>query len=105
MDYALIGAVALVASGLTFFTGFGLGTLLLPAFAVFFPAPIAVGLTAAVHFLNSLFKLALVGRRADLRVAVRFGLPAVAASFVGAWLLAWLSDLRPLFSYNLLGRR
>jgi len=105
VDYALIGAVALVASGLTFFTGFGLGTLLLPAFAAFFPAPIAVGLTAAVHFLNSLFKLALVGRRADLRVAVRFGLPAVAAAFVGARLLAWLSDLRPLFEHDLLGRQ
>jgi len=105
VDYALICAVALVASGLTFFTGFGLGTLLLPAFAVFFPAEIAVALTAVVHFLNSLFKLALVGRRADLRVAARFGLPAVAAAFVGARLLAWLSDLRPLAEYDLAGRR
>ena len=33
MDYALIGAVALVVAALTLFSGFGLGTLLMPAFA------------------------------------------------------------------------
>ena len=101
MDYALICSVALVASGLTFFTGFGLGTLLLPAFAVFFPVEVAVGLTAAVHFLNSLFKLALVGRHADLRTVLRFGLPAILAAFVGAWVLIWLSGLRPIVAYQL----
>lgn len=104
MDYLLISAVALFASGLTFFSGFGLGTLLLPAFAVFFPAEVAVALTAVVHMLNSLFKLLLVSRRADLRVAVRFGLPAIVAAFVGARVLVWLSDLEPIVSYQLVGR-
>ena len=33
--YVLICAVALIASGLTFFSGFGLGTLLLPAFVAY----------------------------------------------------------------------
>ncbi|MEM6640395.1 MAG: sulfite exporter TauE/SafE family protein, partial [Pseudomonadota bacterium] len=41
MDYLLVCTVALVASALTFFSGFGLGTLLVPAFALFFPAPLA----------------------------------------------------------------
>jgi len=97
--------VALLASGLTFFSGFGLGTLLLPAFALFVPVDRAVALTAIVHFLNGLFKLALVGRQADRRVAVRFGLPAVAAAFAGAWVLLWLTGLGVLFDYALLGRR
>jgi uncharacterized membrane protein YfcA len=105
LHYLLICGVALVASGLTFFTGFGLGTLLLPAFAVFFPVEIAVALTAVVHFLNSLFKLALVGRRADLDVAIRFGLPAIIAALAGAQVLVWLSDLPPLVSYGLAGHR
>jgi uncharacterized protein len=105
LHYLLICGVALVASGLTFFTGFGLGTLLLPAFAVFFPVEIAVALTAVVHFLNSLFKLVLVGRRANLRVAIRFGLPAILAALAGAQVLVWLSDLPPLVSYNLAGHR
>ena len=101
MDYVLICSVALLASGLTFFTGFGLGTLLLPAFAVFFPVEVAVALTAAVHFLNSLFKLALIGRRADRRTVIRFGLPAILAALAGAWLLIWLSDLPPIVAYRI----
>ena len=82
MTYLVVCSVALVASGLTFFSGFGLGTLLLPAFALFFPVEHAVALTAVVHFLNNLFKLALVGRHADRRVVVRFGIPAILAAVV-----------------------
>ena len=37
MEIATVCLVALLASGLTFFSGFGLGTLLLPAFALFMP--------------------------------------------------------------------
>ena len=71
MSYLIVCTVALVASALTFFSGFGLGTLLLPTFALFFPIDHAVALTAVVHFLNSLFKLALAGRHADRRVVLR----------------------------------
>jgi uncharacterized membrane protein YfcA len=96
--------VAFVASGLTFFSGFGLGTLLLPAFALFFPVEQAVALTGVVHLLNSLFKLALVGRNTDKGVLVRFGVPALVASFVGALLLAQLSGVPPIASYSFLGK-
>jgi len=37
MSYLVVCGVAVVAAGLTLFSGFGLGTLLLPAFALFFP--------------------------------------------------------------------
>lgn len=104
MSYLVICAVALLASGLTFFSGFGLGTLLLPAFALFFPIEQAVAMTAIVHFLNGLFKLGLVGRQADRRIVLRFGLPALVASFVGAWLLVWLSAHEPVLTYTLAGR-
>jgi len=94
----------LLASALTFFSGFGLGTLLLPAFALFFPIEQAIALTAVVHFLNGLFKLALVGRHADRGVVLRFGLPAIAASLLGAGVLVWLAGVAPVFSYPALGR-
>jgi uncharacterized membrane protein YfcA len=103
MSYLIICTVALLASALTFFSGFGLGTLLLPAFALFFPVEQAVALTAVVHFLNSLFKLVLTGRHADRHVVVRFGLPAIAMSFLGAWLLVWLSGIAPVLSYSVFG--
>lgn len=91
-----VGITALLASGLTLFAGFGLGTLLLPVFALFFPAEVAVAATAIVHGLNSLFKVALVGREADRTIVVRFGLPAVAAAFAGAALLVVLARLPPV---------
>ena len=65
MEYLAVCAAALVSSGLTLFSGFGLGTLLMPVFALFFPVEIAIGLTAIVHFLNNLFKLALLGRKSE----------------------------------------
>jgi uncharacterized membrane protein YfcA len=104
MSLVVVCAVALLASCLTFFSGFGLGTLLLPAFALFYPIEQAVALTAVVHFLNGLFKLALVGRHAQLRTVLVFGVPAIVASFAGAWALLWLSDIEPLASYSFLGR-
>jgi uncharacterized membrane protein YfcA len=104
MTYLVVCSVALVASGLTLFSGFGLGTLLLPAFALFFPADQAIVLTAVVHFLNGLFKLALVGRHAERRAVVWFGVPAILAALAGAWALVQLSDAPPLATYTLFGR-
>jgi uncharacterized membrane protein YfcA len=104
MTYFVVCSVALLASGLTFFSGFGLGTLLLPVFALFFPIERAVALTAVVHFLNGLFKLTLVGSHADRRIVLRFGLPAIVASFAGAWVLVGLSRMEPLWRYSAFGR-
>lgn len=104
MTLLVVAAVAFLAAALTFFSGFGLGTLLLPAFAAFFPVDQAVALTAVVHFLNGLFKLALVGRHADRRVVLRFGLPAMVAAFAGAALLIRLAGLPPLHEYTIFGR-
>ena len=104
MSYLIICTVALFASALTFFSGFGLGTLLLPVFALFFPIEQAVALTAVVHFLNNLFKLVLTGRNAERDVVIRFGLPAIALSFLGAWVLVWLSGIAPVFSYSAFDR-
>lgn len=103
MHEAIICVVAFAASALTFFSGFGLGTLLLPAFAVFYSIEVAVACTAIVHFLNGLFKLALVGRSADWRIVARFGSPAILAALLGAWVLIRLSDVHPIATYSVAG--
>lgn len=103
MSYLVICAVAFIASGLTFFSGFGLGTLLLPAFALFFPVGEAVALTGLVHGMNGVFKLALVRRSIDRDVLIRFGAPAVTGSLVGALLLAKLTEAPPLIAYEFAG--
>lgn len=99
MDMLIIPLAALLASTLTLFSGFGLGTLLMPVVAVFFPVEVAIAITAVVHFANNLFKLALLGRQADVGVVARFGIPAVAAALLGASLLGWLAGQAPLLAY------
>lgn len=105
MQLAIVCVAALVASALTLFSGFGLGTLLTPVFALFFPIEAAVAMTALVHFANNLFKLGLVGKSAIWGIVLRFGLPAAAAAFVGAGLLVYVADLAPIASYEALGHQ
>jgi len=90
MTYLLICLTVFLVSGLTLFSGFGLGTVPMPAFALFFPLPVAIAATAVVHLANNLFKLALVGRDADWGVVWRFTLPVALAAIAGAFLGARL---------------
>ena len=101
MEIIIISAVAFLAALLTFFSGFGLGTILTPVFMIFFPVDVAIALTGIVHFLNNIFKLILVGKKADKQIVLRFGIPAVIAALIGAWLLLQMTDLEPLFSYTI----
>lgn len=103
MSTAVVAAAAFVASLLTLFSGFGLGTLLMPVVAVFFPIAVAVALTALVHLLNNLFKLATLWRWIDGATALRFGAPALLAALPGAWLLGVLAQAPPLLDYVVLG--
>lgn len=100
MEYLVIPILALFASILTFFSGFGLGTILLPAFGLFFPIEIAIALTAIVHFLNNIFKLGLVYKNMNLKVVLKFGLPALLFSFLGAKLLLKLKSTHFNISYT-----
>ena len=90
--YLTVSLAALLAAGLTMFSGFGLGTLLLPVFALFFPAEVAVVATALVHGANNVFKASLLGRFADRDVVLKFGLPAIAAAILGALTLGWVAQ-------------
>lgn len=103
--YAIVLSAAFFTSLLTFFSGFGLGTLLMPVFAIFFPIEVAIALTAIVHFLNNAFKFVLVGKFVKLNVIIKFGIPAVIFAFLGAKTLIWLSHLEPIFQYGWRGRQ
>ncbi|MFN3802439.1 TSUP family transporter [Belliella pelovolcani] len=104
MEIIIISLTAFLVAILTFFSGFGLGTILTPVFMVFFPVDLAIALTGVVHFFNNIFKLFLVGKNADKQVLIRFGIPAVIAAFAGSWVLLNITDLEPLFSYEMFGR-
>ncbi len=103
MEYIVLPLVAFGASLLTFFSGFGLGTLLTPVFIVFFPVDVAIALTGVVHFVNNVFKVVLVGKNTDIGVLLRFGIPAVLAALVGAYFMLQITDWNAWYSYELFG--
>ena len=90
--YLVVALTAFIAAGLTLYSGFGLGTMLLPVFALFFPVEMAVVATALVHGANNVFKVSLLGRFADKDVVLKFGLPAIAAAILGALTLGWFAQ-------------
>lgn len=104
MSFFIIPITALLASILTFFSGFGLGTILLPVFAIYYDLPIAVVLTAIVHFCNNMFKIGLVFKNINWNVFLRFGAPSLLAAIVGAKILAVASfNKGSLYTYHIDG--
>jgi uncharacterized membrane protein YfcA len=91
-EYLILALLSFFAGGLTLFTGFGLSTILLPVFVIFFPVAIAVPSTAIVHFLNNFYKLFIYFKQINIKILLRFGLPALLASIIGAFLLQKLSS-------------
>lgn len=101
--YLAVALAAVFAAGLTLYSGFGLGTLLLPVFALFYPVEVAVAATAVVHGANNVFKVSLVGKHADRGVVLRFGLAAILAAIVGAALLGVLSGVQREMAWSAFG--
>jgi uncharacterized membrane protein YfcA len=104
VEVVVIASASFFAALLTFFSGFGLGTLLMPVVALFFPPAIAIAITAVVHFANNILKFFLVAKNADKKVLLYFGVPAVVFAFFGAYLLGILSGIEAIYEYNLFGK-
>lgn len=102
IEIFMISVIAFGASMLTFFSGFGLGTIMLPVFLLYFPVEIAITLTAVVHFANNIYKLVLTGKDTNLHVLIRFGLPAIPAAITGALLLEYFSGIGQVTSFQFL---
>jgi hypothetical protein len=104
LSYLIIGVTALATAFLTLFSGFGLGTLLMPAFALFFPLPVAIASTAVVHGANNLFKVSLLYKEIDKNVFIRFGIPAMIAAVLGALSLSYLALQPQSWHWNIWGQ-
>lgn len=100
-DLIILGGAALLASLMTFFSGFGLGTILTPVFALFFPINIAIAVTAIVHLLNNLFKFLLLRKEIEWGIVFRFGITAIVGAALGALLLGELEGKGALTTYKL----
>ena len=97
-----IGLVSLFASFLTFFSGFGLGTLLLPVFMFFFSTESSITLTAIVHLSNNLFKTSLTYKDINYNVIKRFGITSIIGAIAGSFILVKLAIYFSEFNYKIL---
>lgn len=100
MEIILVSIVAFIAAMLTFFSGFGLGTILLPVFALFFPIEIAIAMTAIVHLINNIFKLFLIWNYIDKKIVARFAFTAAIFAFFGAFVLKSMSADAVFYSFE-----
>ncbi len=93
LQILLLLVVSFAASLLTFYSGFGLGTLLLPVFALNFPVEQAILMTAIVHFSNGVFKLWMMRNHIDIILFMRFGVAATLGALLGAFSLAFINSV------------
>ncbi|MDP1675496.1 MAG: sulfite exporter TauE/SafE family protein [Bacteroidota bacterium] len=104
MELLVIIIASAFASLVTLFSGFGLGTILTPVFVLFFPIEIAIALTGIVHLLNNIFKFVLLGKYAQWKVVLQFGIPSMLGAFFGAKLLLSLTMFTPIAVYHFSGK-
>lgn len=95
--------VGAVASAVTIVSGFGLNTVLVPAFAVLFPLPLAIAAVALVHLLSSATRLVVFRAHIERTIARQFVPWAVVGGAGGALLLDALGSMPVLVEYRLFG--
>jgi len=81
---ALILAASISGGGVAAVAGFGIGSLLTPAFALQMDARLAVAAVSIPHVVGTAFRFWLLGARVDRKIVWSFGLTSAAGGLAGA---------------------
>lgn len=103
MDLLLLALLGAGASAITIVSGFGLNTVLVPAFAVLFPLPVAITAVALVHLIASVIRLAIFRAHINWTIAKQFVPWAIFGGVVGAIILELLGAIAVIATYPLFG--
>ena len=87
MELLVILILVIAASAIGTVTGFGLSTVMIPVLALFYPVPETLLFVGVVHWFNDLWKLVLFREGIRWKLILRFGLPGIVATLIGAHLL------------------
>ena len=87
----LLALLAVAAGGVAAVSGFGIGSLLTPALAVFLGTKSAVAVVAVPHVVATSVRLWNLRASVDRDVLMTFGLASAAGGLAGAILFAWLA--------------
>lgn len=92
LQFVFIIVLTFVTSTLTLLTGFGVGTILTPTFALLYDVKTAVLLVSIVHLSNNLLKFGLFRRSLNLVVLRRFGIVSMVGALAGSLLQSSLQS-------------
>jgi uncharacterized membrane protein YfcA len=88
----LLAGVAIVAGGIAAVAGFGIGSLLTPAFALRVDPRLAVAAVSVPHFAGTALRFWLLGGRIDRGVLWSFGITSAAGGLIGALVHGWIRN-------------
>lgn len=84
--------LAFVASAIGTITSFGTSTVMVPVLGLFYPLQITLLFTGVIHWFGNLWKMWFFRSGIQLRLILLFGLPGIAASYLGAQLMPNLNE-------------
>jgi uncharacterized membrane protein YfcA len=87
MEIPLILCFVVVASGVGTMTGFGTSTIMVPIMLIHYPLPQTLIFVGIIHFFGNVWKLLLFRKGVQWRLILSFGVPGIAATFIGASLV------------------
>ena len=86
LEQLVVFLVALLAGGVAYVSGFGIGSLLTPLFALRMDVQLAVAAVSIPHFLATLWRFLILRKDLDSKVFRQFGLMSAAGGLAGALL-------------------
>src|SRR5256885_6107436 len=89
---AVVTGAAVLAGAIAAVAGFGIGSLLTPAFAARYDLPLAVAAVSLPHVIGTAVRLAILRGHIDRDVLVRFGIPSAIGGLAGAALQAFATN-------------
>ncbi|OGZ12291.1 MAG: sulfonate transporter [Candidatus Lloydbacteria bacterium RIFCSPLOWO2_01_FULL_50_20] len=91
MEYAFL-VIAYVAEVVGTFAGFGSSTIALPLALFFFDFQTALVLVAVLHIFGNIGRVSFFKFGLDKSILLRFGLPSIIATLLGAMLVSYISQ-------------
>ena len=91
-QYVILVLITLITSVVTLFTGFGVGTIMMPVMALFFDVKVAIFLAAIVHLFTNISRLALYRSEIKWEIIQRFGIVSIIGAFIGSYSQIYLDS-------------
>ncbi len=92
MEIIYIAFLVILASGVGTLTGFGTSTIMVPILLFFLPHPQTLLLVGIIHWLGDIWKILLFKKGLNWKLILTFGIPGIAATYLGANLIFSISE-------------